>query len=60
MSQVVVTAFCTRPWCHVKEFTMLRESTEYKNGEGDTVPIKHVRCPRCRAMAPIVKQQEIA
>jgi hypothetical protein len=39
---------------------MLRDSIEYKNGEGDITPIKHVRCPRCRAMAPIVKQQEIA
>jgi hypothetical protein len=56
----VVTAFCPRSNCIVKEFTMLRETLEYPNAYGDITPIQHVRCPRCKAMSPIFKREEIA
>lgn len=56
----VVTAFCSRPWCHVKEFATLRARMNYEDAQGVNRPIRHVRCPRCNAQAPIVKTQEVA
>jgi len=56
----VVTAFCTRPWCRVKEFTELRQNISFADGDGQERTIRHIRCPRCKAQATITKKQEIA
>ncbi|MDY0262004.1 hypothetical protein [Syntrophotalea acetylenica] len=58
--QYVVTAFCSRPWCHVKEFSELRPKTSFIDGEGKQQPIRYIRCPRCKAQAVIIKTQEVA